>query len=125
MDVMSVGKSVVITGELRGGEDLVVNGRVDGKIDLPLHTLTIGAEAHIQAEIVAKSVVVLGSITGRVSAHERFEIRSGGAMEGQLTTPKLAMADGALFNGTIDMPARATNAAPPATVIAGEKTKPA
>ncbi len=122
---MSVGKSVVINGELRGGEDLVINGRVDGKIDLPNHTLTIGAEAHIQAEIVAKSVIVLGSIAGRVSAHERFEIRSGGTMEGQLTTPKLAMADGALFNGTIDMPARAMNAAPPAAPQIVDKTKPA
>lgn len=101
---MNVGQSVIIKGEIQGGEDLILEGQVEGKIDLPHHTLTIGVGARIQAEIVAKSVIVLGSVAGRVTALERFDLRAGGAMDGQLTTPKLAMADGALFNGTVEMP---------------------
>lgn len=101
---MNVGQSVIIKGEIKGGEDLVLDGHVEGKIDLQHHTLTIGVGARIQAEIVAKSVIVLGSIAGRVTALERFDLRAGGVMEGPLTTPKLAIADGALFNGTVEMP---------------------
>lgn len=101
---MNMGKSIAIKGELSGAEDLTLEGRVEGKISLPENVLTIGANASISAEIVARVVVVLGSVTGNVTAKEKFEIRSGGAMEGNLAAPRITMADGAIFSGKIDMP---------------------
>ena len=101
---MNMGQSVVIKGELVGGEDLTLDGRVEGKVSLPDHVLTVGANATLLAEVVAKSVIVLGTIRGNVTAKEKFELRAGGTMDGQLSAPKVAMAEGATFNGKIEMP---------------------
>ena len=101
---MNQGQSLRINGELQAGEDLVLYGQMEGKIDLQRHTLTVGAGARIQAEIVANVVIVFGSVVGRVTALERVELQAGGAMEGQLTTPKLAVAEGAVLKGTVEMP---------------------
>ena len=101
---MNVGQSVIIKGEVQASEDLVLNGQVDGRIDLPRHALTVGIGARIQAEIVGRLVIVLGSVAGKLTAREHCDLRADGAMDGPLTTPKLAMADSALFHGTIDMP---------------------
>jgi cytoskeletal protein CcmA (bactofilin family) len=104
---MNMGQSLVIKGELVGGEDLTLDGRVEGKVSLPDHVLTIGTNATLQAEIVAKSVIILGTVKGNVSAKEKFELRAGGTMDGQLNAPKVAMAEGATFTGKIEMPKRA------------------
>ena len=101
---MNMGQSLIIKGELSGGEDLTLDGRVEGKISLPEHVLTVGANATLDAEIVAKAVIVLGTVKGNVTAREKFELRAGGVMEGGLTSPKVAMAEGATFNGKIEMP---------------------
>lgn len=101
---MNMGQSVVIKGELNGGEDLTLDGRVEGKVSLSDHVLTVGANASIEAEVVAKVVIVLGTIKGDVTAREKFELRAGGAVDGTLTAPKVAMAEGAHFNGKIEMP---------------------
>ena len=101
---MNMGQSLVIKGELNGGEDLTLDGRVEGKISLPDHVLTVGANAKIDAEVLAKVVIVLGKVNGNVSAREQFELRAGGSMEGTLSAPKIAMAEGATFNGKIEMP---------------------
>ena len=101
---MNMGHSLVIKGELVGGEDLTLDGRVEGKISLPDHVLTVGANATLEAEIVAKVVIILGTVKGNVTAREKFELRAGGTMDGQLNTSKVAMAEGATFNGKIEMP---------------------
>src|SRR5262245_24057848 len=101
---MNMGQSLIIKGELNGGEDLTLDGRVEGKVSLPDHVLTIGANSTIEAEVVAKAVILLGTIRGNVTAKEKFELRAGGTMDGQLNTPKVAMAEGSSFNGTIEMP---------------------
>ena len=110
---MKLGQSVIIKGEVQTSEDLVLNGQVEGRIDLPRHVLTVGIGARVRAEIVARSVIVLGAVAGRVTALEHFDLRAGGTMDGLLTTPKLAMADGALFHGTIDMPKPVDGRTPP------------
>jgi cytoskeletal protein CcmA (bactofilin family) len=107
---MNMGQSLIIKGELSGGEDLTLDGRVEGKISLPEHVLTVGANATLDAEIVAKVVIVLGTVKGNVSAKEKFELRPGGVMEGGLTSPKVAMAEGATFNGKIEMPKKGDKA---------------
>ena len=68
---MKLGQSVIIKGEVQTSEDLVLNGQVEGRIDLPRHVLTVGIGARIQAEIVARSVIVLGAVAGRVTTLER------------------------------------------------------
>ena len=89
----------------------LLDGRVEGKVNLPEHVLTVGANAKLDAEIVAKVVIVLGTVRGNVSAREKFELRAGGSMDGTLSAPKVAMAEGATFNGKIEMPKKAAGKA--------------
>ncbi|HEX2309730.1 MAG TPA: polymer-forming cytoskeletal protein, partial [Vicinamibacterales bacterium] len=114
--VMNMGQSITIKGELSGAEDLTLEGRVEGKISLPDNVLTVGTSARITAEIVAKTVILLGHVVGNISVKERFEIRAGGSMDGNVKAPRIAMADGAILNGKIEMPGTKTAeaAAPPA-----------
>ena len=100
---VAIGSSIVIKGELSGSEDLLIEGRVEGKISLPGHALTIGNEATISAEVVAKAVIVQGTITGNVTATDRFEIKSGGRVTGDVVSPKISMAEGSEFRGKVDM----------------------
>lgn len=100
---MNIGKSVIIKGELSGSEDLTIEGQVDGKIELRQNVLTIGANGRIKAEIVANTVVVLGEVTGNITATERVDIRDNGSVDGDLAAPRVAIADGAHFRGSIDM----------------------
>jgi cytoskeletal protein CcmA (bactofilin family) len=102
-ETVNIGKSVVIKGELSGSEDLTIEGQVDGKIELRENVLTIGPNARIKAQVFAKSVVVLGKVTGNVSASEKVDIREHGSVEGDIVAPRLAIADGAYFRGSIDM----------------------
>jgi cytoskeletal protein CcmA (bactofilin family) len=107
---MNMGQSLIIKGELTGGEDLTLDGRVEGKISLPDHVLTVGPNATLTAEIAAKVVIILGTVKGNVSAKEKFELRAGGNMDGELSAPKIAMAEGATFNGKIEMPKKGDKA---------------
>jgi cytoskeletal protein CcmA (bactofilin family) len=102
-DVVNIGKSVVIKGELNGSEDLTIEGHVEGKIELRDHVLTIGPNGRIKAELFAKSVVVLGEVIGNVSASEKVDIRENGSVEGDITSPRVAIAEGAHFRGSVDM----------------------
>jgi cytoskeletal protein CcmA (bactofilin family) len=98
-----IGRSVVIKGELDGSEDLIIEGQVEGKIELREHTLTIGANGRIKAQVFAKSVVVLGELVGNINAAEKVEIRENGAVDGDIVAPRIAIAEGAHFRGSIDM----------------------
>ena len=100
---MNIGKSVVIKGELSGSEDLTIEGQVEGKIELRQNLLTIGPNAKIKAQVFAKTVVVEGQVHGNISAGERIDIRDKGVVEGNLAAPRVAIADGAHFRGSIDM----------------------
>jgi cytoskeletal protein CcmA (bactofilin family) len=113
-DVVNIGKSVVIKGELNGSEDLTIEGHVEGKIELRDHVLTIGPNGKIKAELFAKSVVVLGEVIGNVSASEKVDIRENGSVEGDITSPRVAIAEGAHFRGSVDMAQKGKAAASPA-----------
>jgi cytoskeletal protein CcmA (bactofilin family) len=110
---VNIGKSVVIKGELNGSEDLTIEGQVEGKIELRQNVLTIGPNARIKAQVFAKAVVILGEVTGNVSASEKVDIRDNGSVDGDIAAPRVAIAEGAHFRGSIDMQR------------AGEKGKPA
>jgi cytoskeletal protein CcmA (bactofilin family) len=102
--VMDLGSSVVIKGELSGSEDLTLYGQMEGSVRLPAHTLTIGPDADIKAEISAKAVVIMGAVTGNVTAGEKVEIRATGSVTGDIASPRLAIADGGCLRGRVEMP---------------------
>jgi cytoskeletal protein CcmA (bactofilin family) len=117
--IVNIGQSVEIKGELKGNEDLTIEGKVDGKITLKDHNLTVGANGRIKGEIFAKSVVVVGEVDGNVSADDKVEVASTGSMMGDITAPRVVLADGARFKGSIDMDRKAQSTSAPAS------TKPA
>jgi cytoskeletal protein CcmA (bactofilin family) len=100
---VNIGKSVVIKGELNGSEDLTIEGQVEGKIELRQNVLTIGPNARIKAQVFAKAVIILGEVTGNVSATEKVDIRDNGSVDGDIAAPRVAIAEGAHFRGSIDM----------------------
>ena len=102
-DVVNIGKSVVIKGELNGSEDLTIEGQVEGKIELKEHVLTIGPNGKIKAQVFAKALIVLGEVNGNVTASEKVEIRDGGSVDGDIVSPRVAIAEGAHFRGSVDM----------------------
>ena len=102
-DVVNLGKSVVIKGELNGSEDLTIEGRVEGKIELRQHVLTIGPNGTVDAEVFAKAVVVMGEVTGNITAAEKINIRENGSVDGDISAPRVAIVEGAQFRGSIDM----------------------
>ena len=101
--MVNIGKSVVIKGDLQGSEDLTIEGQVEGKIELRQNVLTIGPNARIKAQAFAKGVVILGEITGNVTATEKVDIRDNGSVDGDIAAPRVAIAEGAHFRGSIDM----------------------
>jgi cytoskeletal protein CcmA (bactofilin family) len=102
-DVVNIGKSVVIKGELNGSEDLTVEGHVEGTIQLRENVLTIGSHGKINAQVFAKSVIVLGAVYGNITACEKVDIRDGGSVDGDIVSPRVAIAEGARFRGSVDM----------------------
>ena len=97
-----VGRSVRITGEIYCGQDLIVEGEVDGTVKLPEHKLTIGPEATVKATIQAQAVVVVGAAEGTIEA-QRVELCNHSHLLGDIKTPRIAIQDGAHFQGTIEV----------------------
>jgi len=106
-DIVNIGKSVVIKGELNGSEDLTIEGHVEGTIQLRDHVLTIGPNGRIKAQVFAKSVIVLGEVTGNVTASDKVDIRDNGSVDGDIIAPRVAIAEGAHFRGSVDMQRKA------------------
>jgi cytoskeletal protein CcmA (bactofilin family) len=102
-DMVNIGKSVVTKGELNGSEDLTIEGHVEGRIELKDHVLTIGPNGKIKAQVFAKAVIVLGEVNGNVTASEKVDIRDGGSVDGDIISPRVAIAEGAHFRGSVDM----------------------
>jgi len=102
-DLVHIGKSVVIKGELNGSEDLTIEGHVEGKIELRDHVLTIGPNGKIRAAVFAKAVIVVGEVVGNISASEKVDIRDHGSVDGDIVSPRVAIAEGAHFRGSVDM----------------------
>ena len=112
-DIVNIGKSVVIKGELNGSEDLTIEGHVEGTIQLRDHVLTIGPNGKIKAQVFAKAVIVLGEVTGNVTASDKVDIRDNGSVDGDIVSPRVAIAEGAHFRGSVDMQRKATTSQQP------------
>lgn len=103
---VTIGASVVIKGEVSAREDLTISGRIEGKIEVRDHIVRVGREAQVNAEIAGRAVLVEGSVKGNITATERIELLEHGSVEGDISAPKVAMAEGAQFRGKIDMAKR-------------------
>lgn len=101
--IVNIGQSIQIKGELTGNEDLTIEGKVDGKIILKDHNLTIGANGRITAEVHAKTVLVVGEVIGNITADDKVEVAPTGSMKGDIIAPRVVLADGSRFKGSIDM----------------------
>ena len=102
-DIAHIGKSVVIKGELSGSEDLYLDGEVEGSIELRDHSLTVGPNGHIRANINAKEVIVQGKVEGNIVGTERVELRKSAVQVGDIATQRIVIEDGAYFKGGIDI----------------------
>ena len=101
--VASIGKSLHVKGELSGNEDLVIEGKVEGKIALTGYNVTIGETGRVAAEIHAKSIVIAGLVHGNVVAGDKVEVAATGTMMGDIRAPRVVLVDGCRFKGSIDM----------------------
>ena len=107
-----LGRTVVVQGQLSAGEDLLIDGQFEGTINLSDHCLTVGTDGHVKAEIHARQVIILGSVTGNLAAREKIEIRRTGHVVGDLVAATVAIEEGAYFKGSIDI-ARADGSGAP------------
>jgi len=99
----TIGKSLVIKGEVSGSESLYIDGRVEGAINLSGHRVTIGRNGQVQANINAKEVVILGKVKGNINASDRADIRNDGSLTGDVICQRISIEDGAYFKGGIDI----------------------
>jgi len=103
-----IGKTVVIRGELKGSEDLVVDGQLEGTVNLSEGRLTIGPSAQVAADLTAKDVLIMGKLQGNIVASGRVELRAGSVVEGDVRALRLAVEDNAVFRGKVDLTQGAT-----------------
>ena len=98
-----LGASLHVKGEISGNEDLHIDGSVEGLVQLEDRKLTVGASAKLTADVVAREVVVYGSVKGNLRARDRIEIKKDGSVVGDLTTARIMIEDGAYFKGSIEI----------------------
>jgi cytoskeletal protein CcmA (bactofilin family) len=99
----TLGKSLVIKGEVTGSESLYIDGRVEGSINLPGNRVTVGRNGVVSANIAAREIVVLGKVRGNMTASDRVDIRGEGSLTGDVVAQRISIEDGAYFKGGIDI----------------------
>jgi cytoskeletal protein CcmA (bactofilin family) len=99
----TIGRSITIRGEVTGDEDLLIQGRVDGSVDLKQHSVTVGSEGDVKASIIGRVVTVEGRVEGNINADEQVILRSSAWVQGDITAPRVVLEDGARFRGGVDM----------------------
>ena len=102
----TIGPSIFIKGDLTGDEDLVIEGRVEGKVDLKQNNVTVGKNGRVKADVYGQVVTVEGEVDGNVFAHEQAILRQAGAIRGNISAPRVVLEDGSRFKGSIDMEAK-------------------
>ena len=99
----TIGKSLIVKGELSGSESLYIDGKVEGAINLPGNRVTVGRNGQVAANIMAREIVVLGKVRGNCQASDRVDIRSEGSLTGDVIAARISIEDGAFFKGGIDI----------------------
>ena len=122
-DMAHIGKSVVIKGELSGSEDLYVDGEVQGTIDLRNQSLIIGPNSKVRGNVFAKEVAIHGKVDGNVTATTKVDLKKSAVLNGDISTQRIGIEDGAVFKGSIDIhkgePAKAQGASASSAPSAG------
>lgn len=108
----TIGKSLVVKGEISGSESLYVDGRVEGTINLPGNRVTVGRNGQVSANITAREIIVQGKLAGNVNASDRLDVRSEGSLTGDVVAQRISVEDGAFFKGKIDIRRPAEKMAP-------------
>ncbi len=124
-DQASIGKGLLIKGEITGSESLFIDGKVEGNINLPGNRVTVGRNGQVAANIIAREIVILGKIRGNVSASDRVDIRAEGSLIGDVTVARISIEDGAFFKGGIDIRKPEVKQAVPGATATSESTKQA
>jgi cytoskeletal protein CcmA (bactofilin family) len=114
----TIGRSISIKGDVTGDEDLVIEGRIEGKVDLKQHNITIGPEGRVKADVVGRTVTIEGSVEGDVRGQEQVALRSSSKVTGDIVAPRVVLEDGATFLGSIDMTGKPDGAAAPRSAAA-------
>jgi cytoskeletal protein CcmA (bactofilin family) len=116
----TIGKSLIVKGEVSGSESLYIDGKVEGAINLPGNRVTVGRNGQVAANIMAREVVVLGKVRGNINASDRVDIRSEGSLTGDVAAARISIEDGAYFKGGIDIrkPGDTKNGAAVTTAVA-------
>ena len=97
-----IGQGVVVEGRITSSQDLRIDGTVEGSIEVGDHMLIVGARAAVKANLVAKSIVISGTVIGNITATERLELQATGSVEGDISSPRLVMVEGAIAKGMVD-----------------------
>ena len=97
-----IGQGVVVEGKITSAQDLRIDGKVEGTIEVGNHGLILGENAAVKANLVARSIVISGTVIGNVTATDRLDLQPTGSVEGDIRSPRLVMADGATINGKVD-----------------------
>jgi cytoskeletal protein CcmA (bactofilin family) len=119
-----IGGGTIVRGEISGEEDLLIEGRVEGRIDLRQNAVTVGAKGRLVAEIIARIILVDGEVDGNLTAEEQIVVRKSGRVKGDLCAPRVTIEDGARFKGGIDMEPKRPMAATPSRPISSAKSDP-
>ena len=108
----TIGKAVMVKGDIFSREDLMIDGEVEGRVELQEHRLTIGPNGRVQASIAAREIIVLGAIHGNVEATDKIDIRKDARLVGDIRTARIVIEDGAYFKGSIDITKQEAKPAP-------------
>src|ERR1700690_53783 len=103
VDQATIGRTLVIKGEISGSEALYVDGRIEGKIPMPDSRVTIGRNGKVDASIQAREVVVMGKVTGNIECSDRVDIRSEGSVTGDVVSQRISIEDGAMLKGAVQV----------------------
>ncbi len=106
----SIGRSLVIKGEISGGESLYIDGRIEGTINIPEHRVTIGRNGVVSADVNAREAVIMGKVNGNVICNDRLDIRAEGSVTGDVVTQRISVEDGAHLRGSVQVQADPKNA---------------
>ncbi|MGB9237009.1 MAG: polymer-forming cytoskeletal protein [Terriglobales bacterium] len=102
-ELAMIGKSVVIKGEVSGSEDLYIDGKVEGSIDLRNHSVTVGPSGNVKAGISAKCIMIQGKVDGSLTVSDRLDLRKSAVVTGDVTTQRIAIEEGAFLKGKVDI----------------------
>ena len=101
----TIGRSLVIKGEISGGESLFVDGRIEGTVNIPEHRVTVGRNGVVTADVHAREVVIMGKVNGNIICSDRLDIRSEGAVTGDVVVARISVEDGAILKGSVQVQA--------------------